>query len=109
MHASVQLKTGSMERIAWTQTYDRAVQDVAALESDVARAVAREIQIQLTPQEQRHLSGCGREHVGGRRGRGQLVEIRLVPGGGVGRGGDDPLVALRIHRNSNIRFFLSFL
>jgi serine/threonine protein kinase/tetratricopeptide (TPR) repeat protein len=53
---SVQLTSGAMNRVLWTQTYDRDLQDVPAMESDVARAIAREIQIQLTPQEEARLS-----------------------------------------------------
>ena len=45
-----------MERMVWTQTYDRDLHDVLALGSEAARAVAREIQIHLTPQEQGLLS-----------------------------------------------------
>src|SRR5205823_5657250 len=40
----------------WTQTFDRDLQDVQALQSDAARAIAREIQIQLNPQEEARLS-----------------------------------------------------
>jgi TolB-like protein/Flp pilus assembly protein TadD/tRNA A-37 threonylcarbamoyl transferase component Bud32 len=53
---SFQLTAGAMDRVLWTQTYDRDLQDVPAMESDVARAIAREIQIQLTPQEEARLS-----------------------------------------------------
>jgi TolB-like protein/tetratricopeptide (TPR) repeat protein len=35
----------------WAQSFDRAVGDILALQADVARAVAREIGIQLTPEE----------------------------------------------------------
>jgi tetratricopeptide (TPR) repeat protein len=51
-----QLTAAAMGRVLWTQTYDRDLQDVPAMESDVARAIAREIQIQLTPQEETRLS-----------------------------------------------------
>jgi len=40
------------ERNLWTQTYERAITDVFIMYSDVARAIAREIQINLTPQEE---------------------------------------------------------
>lgn len=45
----------------WTQTYERDVSDVMALQDDIARAVANDIQVKLTPQEQ-----------------GRLVRARLV-------------------------------
>jgi tetratricopeptide (TPR) repeat protein len=45
-----------MDQAPWTQSYDRDLQDVPAMESDVARAIAGEIQIRLTPQEQARLS-----------------------------------------------------
>ena len=40
----------------WAKTYDRDMQDVLELESTVASAIAREINVELTPQEQSHLS-----------------------------------------------------
>ena len=46
-----QLIAASPERHLWTHTYDRHLQDVLALHSEVARAIAREIQAELTPQE----------------------------------------------------------
>jgi len=52
VQVSLQLKTGAMDRVLWTQTYDRDLQDVNALQSDAAKAIAREIQIRLTPQEE---------------------------------------------------------
>src|SRR5439155_2529916 len=51
VRVKVQLRTGAMDRILWSQTYDRDLQDTPRLESDAAMAIAREIQIQLTPQE----------------------------------------------------------
>jgi TolB-like protein/Flp pilus assembly protein TadD len=48
----LQLKTGAMDRVLWTQTYDRDLQDVPALQGDAARSIAREIQIRLTSQEE---------------------------------------------------------
>jgi eukaryotic-like serine/threonine-protein kinase len=52
----VELIRGSRreERI-WGQTYDRAQRDVLALHSEVARAVAEEIRIELTPEERSRL------------------------------------------------------
>jgi len=40
----------------WSDRYDRSLEDVLGLQSDVAGTVAREIAIQLTPQEATRLS-----------------------------------------------------
>src|SRR5271170_3733713 len=39
----------------WAQSYERGLHDVLEVQAEVARAVAREIQIKLTPHEQRRL------------------------------------------------------
>ena len=39
----------------WAHTYDREMSDVLAMHSEVARAVAREVEIGLTPQEENRL------------------------------------------------------
>jgi TolB-like protein/DNA-binding winged helix-turn-helix (wHTH) protein/Tfp pilus assembly protein PilF len=44
------------ERHLWANAYERDVTDIIALQGDVARAIANEIQIQLTPQERAHLT-----------------------------------------------------
>ena len=44
------------ERSLWEQTYDRAMTDVFLLYSEVARAIAREIKVKLTPQEETHFA-----------------------------------------------------
>ena len=41
----------------WAQSYERGLHDVLEVQAEVARAVAREIQITLTPHEQRRLDG----------------------------------------------------
>ena len=40
----------------WSEKYERSVTDVLALQSEVARAIAAEIQITLTPQEKKYLT-----------------------------------------------------
>jgi TolB-like protein len=40
----------------WAESYDRHLRDILDLQSDVARAIAHEIQIKLTPQEQAQLT-----------------------------------------------------
>ena len=42
----------------WARSYDRELRDVLALESSVARAIADEIQVKVTPQEQARLSAA---------------------------------------------------
>lgn len=42
----------------WAESYERALHDVLQVQAEVARAVAREIQIQLTPHEKQR-SGAG--------------------------------------------------
>ena len=52
---TAQLIRVSDESHRWAQSYDRGLHDVLQVQAEVARAVAREIQIKLTPQEQRRL------------------------------------------------------
>jgi TolB-like protein/Tfp pilus assembly protein PilF len=40
----------------WAQTYERSVIDILKLQSEVARAIAREIRVKLTPREERRLA-----------------------------------------------------
>ena len=40
----------------WAESYDRHLRDILDLQADVARAIAHEVQIKLTPQEQAHLA-----------------------------------------------------
>jgi len=53
---SAQLVHGLTDTHLWAETYDRDLHDVLALQSDVARALAREVQVKLTPQEQAHFA-----------------------------------------------------
>ena len=48
---TAQLIRVSDESHLWAQSYDRALHDVLQVQAEVARAVAREIQLQLTPHE----------------------------------------------------------
>jgi TolB-like protein/Tfp pilus assembly protein PilF len=45
-----------VETSLWTQTYERDMRKVLAIHSDVARAIAREIKVKLTPEEERRLA-----------------------------------------------------
>ncbi|HKU26618.1 MAG TPA: winged helix-turn-helix domain-containing protein, partial [Candidatus Sulfotelmatobacter sp.] len=49
---SVQLIDGCSDTHLWAESYERDLQDVLALQSEVARAIANEIQVKLTPEEQ---------------------------------------------------------
>ena len=48
---TAQLVDGATDQQLWTRAYDRELTDVLALESDVARAIAAEIQARVTPEE----------------------------------------------------------
>jgi TolB-like protein/tetratricopeptide (TPR) repeat protein len=52
---TAQLIRVSDESHLWAQSYERGLHDVLEVQAEVARAVAREIQIKLTPGEQRRL------------------------------------------------------
>jgi TolB-like protein/DNA-binding winged helix-turn-helix (wHTH) protein/Tfp pilus assembly protein PilF len=45
------------DRHLWAQTYERNLRDVLALQDEVARSIASEIRIKLTPQEEVRLAG----------------------------------------------------
>ena len=54
---TTQLIRVSDESHLWAQSYERGLHDMLEVQAEVARAVAREIQIKLTPHEQRRLDG----------------------------------------------------
>ena len=54
---NVQLIQASTNRHLWSQTYDRELRDVLALQNEVARDVMQAVQIKLTQQEQMRLAG----------------------------------------------------
>ena len=41
----------------WAESYERDLRDILALQSDVAQAIARQIELKLTPQQQARLAG----------------------------------------------------
>jgi TolB-like protein/DNA-binding winged helix-turn-helix (wHTH) protein len=55
---SVQLIQAAPERHLWADSYDRPARDVLTLHGEVARAVAKEIKVTLTPQEETRLAGA---------------------------------------------------
>jgi TolB-like protein/Tfp pilus assembly protein PilF len=59
---SLRLKVGAMDRVVWSQTYRRTVQEALELQSEAAKGIAKASQIALTPQEQAQLSPTRRVH-----------------------------------------------
>jgi TolB-like protein/Tfp pilus assembly protein PilF len=58
VRVSVQLIEAEPERHLWANSYDRQASDVLALHSEMARTVAKEINVILTPQEETRLAGA---------------------------------------------------
>jgi serine/threonine-protein kinase len=54
---TAQLVEAATDRSMWTMTYERDLRDILALQREVARAIAGEIQIALTPEESARLAG----------------------------------------------------
>ena len=48
---SAQLIEAGSDKNVWTESYERDLRDILALQADVARTVAEEIKIQVTPEE----------------------------------------------------------
>jgi serine/threonine-protein kinase len=55
---TVQLIEAASDRNLWAENYDRELRDILALHSDVARAIAREIKVAVTPEETRRLASA---------------------------------------------------
>jgi TolB-like protein/predicted Ser/Thr protein kinase len=53
-----QLIEASTDRHLWAESYERDLRDVLGLQSEVARAIAHEIKIKLTPQDQTRLAAA---------------------------------------------------
>ena len=53
---TVQLIDGRSDRHVWSQTFDRDLRGVLALHSEVAREIAKQIRVTLTPHEQLRLT-----------------------------------------------------
>ena len=53
---TVQVFEGRTERQLWAQSYEEDLRDVLGLQAEVASAIAREIRVQLTPQEKQRLT-----------------------------------------------------
>lgn len=57
---TAQLIEGSQDRHLWAETYEGDLRDILTLQDQVAKAVTGEISVQLTPQEQIHLTNTRR-------------------------------------------------
>jgi serine/threonine protein kinase/tetratricopeptide (TPR) repeat protein len=55
---TVQLIHGPTDNHLWTESYQREVRGILRLQSDIARAIATEVRIQLTAPEKERLSGA---------------------------------------------------
>ena len=53
---TAQLIDAANESHLWAESYERDVRDVLVLQSDLAQAIAREVQVKLTPQERAHFA-----------------------------------------------------
>ena len=56
---SLQLIRAEPEQHLWAERFDRSVEDVLTVQSDVARAVAAEIRVKLTPSDEARLAAPG--------------------------------------------------
>ena len=57
VRTAVQLIDARTEENLWAESFDRNLTDILVLQSEVARAVAREISLSLTPDDDRRLAG----------------------------------------------------
>ncbi len=55
VRVNVQLVDAATDEYLWTETYEREVRDLLALQSEVAREIAREVNVELTPEESARL------------------------------------------------------
>jgi TolB-like protein/predicted Ser/Thr protein kinase len=56
VRVTAQLIDAATENHLWTEQYDRAVRDVLSLQSEIVSAIARQVRVQLTPDEQQRLA-----------------------------------------------------
>lgn len=55
---TVQLIDGPLDRNLWAQSYTRAARDILQLQGEVAKAIAHEVKVTVTPEEERSLSNA---------------------------------------------------
>lgn len=56
IRVTTQLVDAATDRHLWTESYDRDLNDILTLQSEVAQTIAHEIRIKLTPQEKTRLA-----------------------------------------------------
>ena len=56
VRVTAQLIDAATENLLWTDRYDRAVREVLSLQNEIVAAIAREVRLQLTPDEQARLT-----------------------------------------------------
>jgi len=59
VRVTAQLIDARADRHLWAENYDRELRDILALHSEVAREIAREVQVALTPAEESRLAEAG--------------------------------------------------
>src|SRR5437899_5229788 len=59
---TAQLIDAAKETHLWAESYERDLRDVLALQSELAQAIAREVQVKLTPQERAHFAQADPAH-----------------------------------------------
>ena len=59
VRVSAQLIDARSDRHIWADSYERELREIPALESEVAKAVAAQIKVRLTPQEEGRLTQAG--------------------------------------------------
>jgi TolB-like protein/Tfp pilus assembly protein PilF len=57
---TIKLVDGAQGQVIWADTYERDMRDVLALQREIARTVARRIQIELSSEDRARLEGGGR-------------------------------------------------
>jgi serine/threonine protein kinase/Tfp pilus assembly protein PilF len=80
---TAQLVTAPRERHVWADSYERDLSDVLTLQNEVARTIAQQIRVQLTPQQQLQLSTNRRLQPGAYEAflKGKYFANRLSPEG----------------------------
>ena len=56
---TVQLIEAASDRSLWARSYERELTDILSLQSEVARAIAEEVRVQVTPEERTRLAPKG--------------------------------------------------
>ncbi len=54
---TAELIDGSNDQHLWADSYERDLQDVLLLQSEVARAIARKVLVEVTPEDRARLEG----------------------------------------------------